>query len=199
MDQCTHKQQTRQQAYFLSKMHVLCFNCLAQDHRVAQCRNVVRCWWCYKAGHISSRCPNRHRRQRHGKVNKVQHSGCRRPSVATMWVPVTGVAGSIQQFDKEICGGENQSIEATEEFLNAQWVDGMCAKLQILRVTETNWLPNEISFMKFILSKAQLLRNLSVSHADGCFISHEEPFLELQKCSRASAEVQILLKGPEGE
>jgi hypothetical protein len=95
----------------------------------------------------------------------------------------------------KIYEGETQSIEATEEFLNAQWVAGMCAKLQVLQITGINWLPNEMSFIKFILRKAPLLRSLSVSHADECIMSHDGPLLELQKCTRASAEAQIVFKG----
>lgn len=68
----THQQQARRQDPFLSRMHGLCFNCLAQDHRVAQCRNSVRCWWCHKSRHICSGCPSRHRTwQGHGEIGKM--------------------------------------------------------------------------------------------------------------------------------
>lgn len=37
----------------------VCYRCLASDHRVAQCRDPVRCLRCRGNGHISSSCPSR--------------------------------------------------------------------------------------------------------------------------------------------
>uniref|UniRef100_A0A0A9H1F8 Uncharacterized protein n=1 Tax=Arundo donax TaxID=35708 RepID=A0A0A9H1F8_ARUDO len=93
---------------------------------------------------------------------------------------------------------KNQKTEATGEFLNAQWADGMCAKLQVLQMTDINWLSNEMSFMKLILSKAQHLGTLSVSHDDDCLVSHGVPLHELLKYTRASAQAQVLFRGPAG-
>jgi hypothetical protein len=36
-----------------------CFNCLARDHRVAQCRDPPRRWKCKASSHISSRCKSK--------------------------------------------------------------------------------------------------------------------------------------------
>ena len=82
------------------------------------------------------------------------------------------------------------------EFLNAQWTDGMCAKLQIVQIINVathRWFP--ISFMKLILSKAELLHTLSISHDDDCSLSHVDPLNELVTCGRASAQAQILFQG----
>ena len=56
--------------------------------------------------------------------------------------------------------GDGQSFEADRRFLNALWTDGMCANLQVVQIIHIKWLPNKISFMKLILSKARLLRTL---------------------------------------
>ena len=97
---------------------------------------------------------------------------------------------SVQIYD-----GKEQKIEANGELLNAQWTDGMCANLQILEMTGINWLPNEMSFMKLILSKAKLLHTLSISHDDDCSLCHVDPLNELVACGRASAQAQILFHG----
>ncbi|KAG0541121.1 hypothetical protein BDA96_03G468800 [Sorghum bicolor] len=36
-----------------------CFRCLAPDHRVAHCRDPVRCIICHRLGHLSNSCPSR--------------------------------------------------------------------------------------------------------------------------------------------
>ena len=78
------------------------------------------------------------------------------------------------------------------EFLNAQWTDGMCAKLQIVQIINVathRWFP--ISFMKLILSKASLLRTLSVNECPG---SQDDPLNDLLTCRRASVQAEVLFK-----
>lgn len=43
---------------FFEKSFGRCFNCLARDHRRAQCRDPVRCWKCKASGHYSFSCCN---------------------------------------------------------------------------------------------------------------------------------------------
>ncbi|KAG0543898.1 hypothetical protein BDA96_02G228400 [Sorghum bicolor] len=102
---------------------------------------------------------------------------------------------NLEKLKMKIYNGEVQKVELNGEFLNAQWEDGMCANLQILEMTGINWLPNEISFMKLILSKARLLRTLWISHHDDCSVSHVDPLHELVTCGKASAQAQVLFKG----
>jgi hypothetical protein len=47
---------TQGQKIFKSKIAGRCYNCLAFDHRVAQCHDPTRCWKCRGFDHISSRC-----------------------------------------------------------------------------------------------------------------------------------------------
>ncbi|WVZ54747.1 hypothetical protein U9M48_005499 [Paspalum notatum var. saurae] len=78
------------------------------------------------------------------------------------------------------------------DYLNTKWTDGMCANLQIVEIISDpihRWLP--ISFMKLVLSKASLLRTLSV---DVCLGSQDDPLNELLTCKRASAQAQILFE-----
>ncbi|OEL15046.1 hypothetical protein BAE44_0023934 [Dichanthelium oligosanthes] len=120
---------------------------------------------------------------------------------------------NLEKLKIRIYDGKEQKIEANGEFLNAQWTDcllytsehlsaqwtdaqwtdGMCANLQILEMAGINWLPNEMSFMKLILSKARLLHTLSISHDDDCSVSHVDPLHELVTYGRASAQAQELL------
>lgn len=49
----------RGRAFFKNKTAGRCFNCLAFDHQVVQCRDPTRCWRFKGSGHISSRCTSR--------------------------------------------------------------------------------------------------------------------------------------------
>ncbi|CAL5088111.1 unnamed protein product [Urochloa decumbens] len=106
---------------------------------------------------------------------------------------------NLEKLKILIYDGEEQNIEADEEFLSAQWTDGMCGNLQVVKLARINWLPNELSFMKLILSKAKLLRSLVVSHHDECSVSHKDPLNELLKCRTASAQAQVLFQGSSGD
>ncbi|CAL5088113.1 unnamed protein product [Urochloa decumbens] len=105
---------------------------------------------------------------------------------------------NLQKLKILICYGKDQKTEVNGEFLNALWTDGMCANLQVLEMTGISWLPNEMSFMKLILSKARLLHTLSISHDDDCSVSHVDPLHELVTYRRASAEAQVLFQGAAG-
>ena len=94
----------------------------------------------------------------------------------------------------KIYDDDHQSIDANWEFLNALWTDGMCANLQVVQIIHIKWLPNKISFMKLILSKARLLRTLYV---DKCPDHFDDPLVDLLKCRRASAQARVLFEGKE--
>ena len=88
--------------------------------------------------------------------------------------------------------GDGQSFEADWRFLNALWTDGMCANLQTVEMSSIIWLPNEISFMKLVLSKARRLRTLSVdSHPD----DFDDPIIDLLNYKRASPQTRVLFEG----
>lgn len=44
---------------FLSHMEGKCFHCLSTKHRVQDCRDPLRCWFCLGIGHLSSSCRKR--------------------------------------------------------------------------------------------------------------------------------------------
>uniref|UniRef100_K3YMS7 Uncharacterized protein n=1 Tax=Setaria italica TaxID=4555 RepID=K3YMS7_SETIT len=56
----------------------------------------------------------------------------------------------------------SQVVNADDKFLNAQWVDGMFAKLHTVRMKNILCFSNEMHFVEFILSKARVLQVLSV-------------------------------------
>ncbi|WVZ57378.1 hypothetical protein U9M48_007770 [Paspalum notatum var. saurae] len=96
---------------------------------------------------------------------------------------------NLEKFKMQI---QKPEIVADWDFLNAQWTDDMCANLQIVEIISDpirQWLP--ISFMKLVLSKASLLRTLSV---DVCLGSQDDPLNELLTCRRASAQAQVLFE-----
>ncbi|KAJ1264102.1 hypothetical protein BS78_09G236600 [Paspalum vaginatum] len=99
---------------------------------------------------------------------------------------------NLEKLKIEILLEDDQDIEANLEFLNTQWTDGVCANLQVVQMIDINRLPNEISFMKLILSKAKLLRTLYV---DVQPYSLDDPLLEILKCRRASAQAHVLFQG----
>ncbi|KAL6655492.1 hypothetical protein ACP70R_006318 [Stipagrostis hirtigluma subsp. patula] len=123
---------------------------------------------------------------------------CELPPIVFMFC-ILRRAPNLEKLKILIVDGEKQKIEANGEFLNAQWTDGMCANLQVVQMTGINWLPNELSFMKLILSKASCLRSLSVSHDESCSVPLETPLVELLKYSRASAQAQVLFNEEKGE
>ena len=70
----------------------------------------------------------------------------------------------------------------------------MCANLQTVEMSSIIWLPNEISFMKLMLSKARLLLTLYV---DGHPDYFDDSLTDLLKCKRASAQARVLFEGKE--
>lgn len=88
----------------------------------------------------------------------------------------------------------DQSFEADWEFLNALWTHDMCSDLQTVHMLCINWLPNEISFMKLMLSKATLLRTLYVDRHPADF---DDPIIDMLTCKRASAQARVLFGGLE--
>uniref|UniRef100_K4A342 F-box domain-containing protein n=1 Tax=Setaria italica TaxID=4555 RepID=K4A342_SETIT len=65
---------------------------------------------------------------------------------------------NLEKLKILICWGEEQKIEANEEFLNAQWTDRMCAKLQVVQLTVSHKDPlNELLKCRRALAQAQVL------------------------------------------
>jgi hypothetical protein len=44
---------------FLKHMEGKCFRCLSTNHKVAECRESIRCWLCLRFGHLASNCARR--------------------------------------------------------------------------------------------------------------------------------------------
>lgn len=57
---------------------------------------------------------------------------------------------------------EDQEIEANAEFQNAQWTDGMCPTLQVVKMNGICFRSNEMCFIELVLSKATALRTMSI-------------------------------------
>ncbi|CAO2163095.1 unnamed protein product [Urochloa humidicola] len=96
-----------------------------------------------------------------------------------------------------VCGWSDgsQVINAYGDFLNAQWVNGMFAKLRIVRMKNILCLSNEMHFVKFILSKARVLQLVSVSLGPDALCSNEEAIITIKQYSKASPDVQVISLG----
>ncbi|KAJ1264095.1 hypothetical protein BS78_09G236300 [Paspalum vaginatum] len=99
---------------------------------------------------------------------------------------------NLEKLEIESRNYNRPDIGADFEFLNDQWTDGMCPSLQVVQMIHIDRLPTEISFMKLILSKANLLRTLYVDESP---YSSDDPLVEIQNCTRASAQARVLFKG----
>uniref|UniRef100_A0ACD5XSD3 Uncharacterized protein n=1 Tax=Avena sativa TaxID=4498 RepID=A0ACD5XSD3_AVESA len=90
---------------------------------------------------------------------------------------------------------EEQKFEANGEFQSAQCTVGTCANLQFVMMAGIHWLSNEMSFMELILSKARLLRTLSIRHGEECSMSNEGALRKLLNYKKASSHAKVLFKG----
>ncbi|KAM0876735.1 hypothetical protein ACQ4PT_035994 [Festuca glaucescens] len=104
-------------------------------------------------------------------------------------------APNLERLKIMIDDGVEQKYEANGEFQNAQWTDGMCAKLQFVQITGIHWLSNELSFIELILSKTRLLCTLSVSHGEKCSMCNEGVVNKLLNYPRASSHAEVLYEG----
>jgi hypothetical protein len=95
----------------------------------------------------------------------------------------------------KIDDGADQKYEASREFQNAQWTDGMCANLQFVQITGIHLLSNELTFIELVLSNARLLRTLCVSHGEKCSMSNEAAVNKLLKYTRASSRAEVIYEG----
>ncbi|WVZ99612.1 hypothetical protein U9M48_044881 [Paspalum notatum var. saurae] len=103
---------------------------------------------------------------------------------------------NLENLEIEINVDSDQTVEAYLDFLDAQWTYGMCANLQVVRMTYIPRIPNEIYFMVLILSNARLLRTLYV---DTCPDSSDDPLAEILEWERASPQARVLFEGWVGE
>ncbi|KAL6858780.1 hypothetical protein ACP4OV_017782 [Aristida adscensionis] len=92
-----------------------------------------------------------------------------------------------------------QEMESNHEFLYAQCVDNMFAKLHVVRMKKFTYLTNEMHFMEFILSKARVLQVLCVTLASYAPCSNEEIITEIAEYPRASPDAQVIFMGREPE
>ncbi|CAM0879504.1 unnamed protein product [Alopecurus aequalis] len=121
---------------------------------------------------------------------------CKQPHMLTLCLLKS--APNLEKLKTEICGETELEFEENGELLNDFWSDGMCANLQLVKISGISWHPNEMSFIELILSKARLLRTLWISQQEEIMMSTQEALYELLAYKRASAEAQVLIKG-EGE
>ncbi|CAM0951558.1 unnamed protein product [Alopecurus aequalis] len=128
------------------------------------------------------------------KSLKLYTQFCELPSILSTFCLLRN-APNLERLKIQIVNGAKQKNEANGEFQNAQWTDGMCANLQFVQITGIHWLSNELSFIELILSKARLLRILSVSHGEKCSVSNEAAVNKLLNYTRASSHADVIYEG----
>ncbi|KAL6846497.1 hypothetical protein ACP4OV_023945 [Aristida adscensionis] len=90
---------------------------------------------------------------------------------------------------------EEEEVEANAVFQYAQSTNGLCASLQAVKMTGIGGLPNEMRFIELILSKATVLRTMSVNLGRGSKMYSEKALSELNTYRRASPHAQVFFKG----
>ncbi|XP_037441301.1 F-box/FBD/LRR-repeat protein At1g13570-like isoform X2 [Triticum dicoccoides] len=105
-------------------------------------------------------------------------------------------APNLEELDIVIEGFLDEE-EADGEFQNAQWTDGMCPNLQVVRLKGVLCSSNEMCFIQLLLSKATVLRTMSINLGYGSLKSSEDALRELITYRRASPHAQIFFDGKE--
>uniref|UniRef100_A0A0A9G924 FBD domain-containing protein n=1 Tax=Arundo donax TaxID=35708 RepID=A0A0A9G924_ARUDO len=103
-------------------------------------------------------------------------------------------APNLKELEIEINDGE-QEIEANAEFQNTLWTDGLCLGLQIVKMNGIRFWSNEMCFIELLLSKATVLRTMSITLGYGCSKSKENALSELNTFRRASPHARVFFKG----
>ncbi|TVU05615.1 hypothetical protein EJB05_48784, partial [Eragrostis curvula] len=93
------------------------------------------------------------------------------------------------------CNG-TQEFNAGDDFLNAQWADSMFAKLRVVKMKDIVCLCNEMHLMGFILSKARVLRVLSIRFAPDV-LCIDKAATAIKGYPRASPDAQVIFLGRE--
>ncbi|CAN6242326.1 unnamed protein product [Urochloa humidicola] len=82
-------------------------------------------------------------------------------------------------------------FEASEEFWNMHGHGNLFRSLRVMKLTDVHLSSNELHFIKFILSEAEVLENFSIIHRVGHQHSSLEACIEIMKFKRASRLAQI--------
>jgi hypothetical protein len=100
-------------------------------------------------------------------------------------------------FFSKIDRGDADEIEANGVYQDTQLTDAFCANLQVVKIDDIGWLPNEMCFIKVVLSKAKVL--LAMHLRLGCLSSksNEDALCELMTYKRASPHAQVFFDGKE--
>ncbi|CAM0951572.1 unnamed protein product [Alopecurus aequalis] len=122
---------------------------------------------------------------------------CERPAILSTLCLLMN-APNLEELDITIDRGENDEdkIEANAVYENTQLTDAFCANLQIVKIDDIGWLPNEMCFIELVLSRAILL--LTMHLRLGCCISsksNEDALCELMTYRRASPHAQVFFNG----
>jgi hypothetical protein len=93
---------------------------------------------------------------------------------------------SVLFFFKINGGAEKEKIKANTKFQNTQLTNGMSTYLQVVTINDISCLSNEMWFIELVLSKATMLRTMSIT-LDGEFSRSDEDVLnKLKTYKRAS-------------
>ncbi|CAN6174491.1 unnamed protein product [Urochloa humidicola] len=121
----------------------------------------------------------------------------RKPHAILSTLCLVRSAPNLEELEIEIAGSQNQQqeIEANAEFQNTEWTNGLCANLQVVNMKGISCLSNEMCFIELVLSKATVLRTMSITLSGRSSKSIENALSEINTYRRASPHAQVFFKG----
>ncbi|KAM0910408.1 hypothetical protein ACQ4PT_014182 [Festuca glaucescens] len=119
---------------------------------------------------------------------------CERPAILSTFCLLMN-APNLEELEITIDRGDSDEIEANAVYQDTQLTDAFCANLQVVKIDDIGWLPNEMCFIELVLSKAKVL--LTTHLRLGCLSSksNEDALCELMTYRRASPHAQVFFNG----
>uniref|UniRef100_A0ACD5XSJ7 Uncharacterized protein n=1 Tax=Avena sativa TaxID=4498 RepID=A0ACD5XSJ7_AVESA len=119
---------------------------------------------------------------------------CESPAILSTFCLLMN-APNLEELEITINRGAVDEIEANAVCPNTQLTDAFCANLQVVKIDDIGWLPNEMCFIELVLSKAIVLLEMHLTL--GCISSksNEHALCELMTYRRASSHAQVFFNG----
>ncbi|KAL6859110.1 hypothetical protein ACP4OV_018112 [Aristida adscensionis] len=101
------------------------------------------------------------------------------------------IAPNLEELSIKIWYANFQEEEVGVDLLNAQWDDGLLGNLKKVTMDLATCQPNEMHFIKFVLSKVRRLQEFHIIVYEDCSRSNEELIVEILKYRRVSSQAKV--------